>query len=69
MCQVVINQQMCEPKKGHLNKTFKCIEMRHHSYLVFSFSEKKKKKTHKKLNNDKNKVAKVSIIMILSNIS
>ena len=37
--------------------------MRHHSYLVFSFSEKKN--THKKLNNDKKKVAKVSIIMIL----
>ena len=37
--------------------------MRHDSYLVFSFSEKKN--THKKLNNDKKKVAKVSIIMIL----
>ena len=37
--------------------------MRHDSYLIFSFSEKKN--THKKLNNDKKKVAKVSIIMIL----
>ena len=37
--------------------------MRHDSHLVFSFSEKKN--THKKLNNDKKKVAKVSIIMIL----
>ena len=56
-------------KKGASSTTFKCIEMRHHSYLVFRLSEKKKKNTHKKLNNDKNKVAKVSIIMILSNIS
>ena len=37
--------------------------MSHDSYLVFSFSEKKN--THKKLNNFKKKVAKVSIIMIL----
>ena len=56
---------------GILNRTFKCVEIRNHSYLVFSFSTKKKQKkhAHTKKNNviiDNNDFVKYFVTMLVS---